>query len=125
MKIRMILYCFLIVLVTGISGCGGGNRELKKDATVFADAMCRNMEAMQKLRATAPADTANIRKFQAERNRIDAEMTALYEAFRKKYGAKVEVPEFTKEYRKYLNEAMLECKFLSKEDRVIFERQVK
>ena len=50
-------------------------------------------------------------------------MTGLYDGFRKKYEAKMSDKEFTKKFRRYLNEAMLDCKSLSKEDRANFERQ--
>ena len=52
-------------------------------------------------------------------------MTTLSVDFRKKYGEKINIPEFNRQYRKYLNEAMLDCRFLSKEDRENFEKEVK
>ena len=124
MKIRMFLSGALIALVFGISGCGGGNNELKKDAEKFADAMCRNIETMQKLRAANPGDSVLLVKLQAERQQIDSSMADLIREFKTKYGGRAERPEFTKLYRKYLNESMLKCKFLSKEDRENFEREV-
>ena len=124
MKIYIILFSLGVALAMGVSGCGGGNRELEADAKNFADAMCRNLETMQKLRGVNPADSIQVEKLQQERQKIDHEMSLLAGAFKKKYGEKANTPEFGREYRKYLSEAMLECKFLTSEDRANFEREL-
>ena len=77
---------------------------------------------MRNLKSADPADSALVMKLQAEYDVVEAEMTVLYAGFRKKWGEKISDPEFSKKFRKYLNEAMLECKSLSKEDRENFER---
>ena len=123
MKSNVILYTIIIAAVLGFSGCGG-NRELKKDAKDFADAMCRNIETMQKLRAANPADTVLIQKIQKEQRMVDSEMMVLSMEFKKKYGEKTKSPKFVREYRKYLNKSMLDCQYLTKEDRANFEKEV-
>ncbi len=125
MKINIILCSVMISLALLLGGCGGQNRELKKDARNFADAMCRNIETMQKIRKASPADTLLMQKLQKEHQAEETEMTTLSVDFRKKYGEKINIPEFNRQYRKYLNEAMLDCRFLSKEDRENFEKEVK
>ncbi len=123
MKVKIILFVAVIALGSLVAGCGG-NTELKKEAGIFAEAMCRNIETMQKLHAANPSDTLLIQKIQKEQHGVDSLMLSLSEQFRKKYGEKMKSPEFTKEYRNYLNKAMLECKCLSKEDRATFEKRV-
>ena len=125
MKMKTALYCVMIALVMGVTGCGGGNKELKKDAKDFADAMCKSIETTQKLRAANPADSVLLKKLQMEQHNIGVEMTILYQEFKKKYGDKAKTPEFNKEYRKYLSESMLDCECLSKEDRENFAKEVK
>lgn len=122
MKFNLLLYSILITGIIGISGCGSENKELKKEAKGIADVMCRSMEAMKNLRAADPADSIMIHKLQQEYARVESEMTILYEDFRTKYGEKTTSKEFSKQFRKYLNEAMLDCKSLSKEDRASFEK---
>jgi hypothetical protein len=124
MKIKILLYCVIFALAAVFSGCGG-NRELKDNAKSFADAMCRNIAVMQKLRAASQDDTLTLQNLQKERQAIDSEMMALSQDFRTKFGEKTKRPEFTKEYRKYLSEYMLDCNCLSKEDRANFEKELK
>jgi hypothetical protein len=125
MKISVILSFILIAGMIGISGCGSQNKELKKDAKNIADAMCKNVEAMKNLRTANPADSMVIQKLQTEYEKVEAEMITLNDAFKKKWGEKATSEEFKQEFRKYLNEAMLDCKSLSKEDRESFERGTK
>jgi hypothetical protein len=51
-------------------------------------------------------------------------MMGLYSQFRTKHGDKPASEAFNVEFRKYLNESMLECKNLSKEERETFEKEV-
>jgi len=125
MKIWILHYTLIIALIVGVSGCGGGNKEVKKDAFAFADAMCRSIENMRKLRAINPADTLHLQKLQQDQRNIEAEMMTLHQEFKKKYGDEAKTPEFNKQYRKFLSEAMLDCKALSKEDRAMFEKELK
>ena len=46
MKVNIIQFVVVIALGFLVAGCGG-NQELKKEAGIFADAMCRNIETMQ------------------------------------------------------------------------------
>jgi hypothetical protein len=121
---RTILYTVVIALMIGFTGCGGRSKEIQKDAKTFADAMCRSIDVMRQTRAANPADSALIKKLQQDQMNIKAEMMQLHADFKKKYGNEAEAPDFNKQYRKYLSDAMLECKFLSKEDRALFEKQL-
>jgi hypothetical protein len=125
MKTGRILILILIAGSLVFSGCSSENKELKKDAVNIADAMCKSIEAMKNLQTADPADSVQIQRLQADYKKIEAEMTALNDEFRKKYVGNVNSKEFTDQFRKYLNEAMLDCKSLSKEDRAVFEKGAK
>ncbi len=125
MKTGRILILILIAGILVFSGCSSENKELKKDAVNIADAMCKSIEAMKNLQTADPADSVQIQRLQADYKKIEAEMTALNDEFRKKYVGNVNSKEFTDQFRKYLNEAMLDCKSLSKEDRAVFEKGAK
>ena len=87
--------------------------------------MCKSLEAMENLKMADPADSLQVLKLQADYKKVETEMTILYQEFRTKYGEKVKSKEFNEEFRKYLNESMLDCKSLSKEDRAAFEKGMK
>jgi hypothetical protein len=125
MRFRIIFYLIVIAGIVENSGCVHENKELKKDAVAIAAVMCKNMEAMKKLRTADPADSMLVKKLQSDYQDVASEMAGLYEVFRKKYGDKTTTREFGQEFRKYLNEAMLDCKSLSKEDREAFEKGLK
>ena len=86
--------------------------------------MCRNIESMNKLRNADPADSMMSQKLQIEAHDIQIEMTIVYQEFKKKYQEKLNDPDFNKQFGKYLREAMLDCKCLSKEDRAKFEQEL-
>lgn len=125
MKTRVIVILFLFSGIIGISGCGGENRELKKDAKKIAEAMCKNIDAMKNLQSVNPEDSNMVQKLQLEYKKVEAEITSLNEKFKTKYGDRTTSAEFKENFRKYLSEAMLDCKSLSKEDRESFEKGMK
>ena len=125
MKFMVIVYSVIFACISGVSGCKSENKELKNDATEIANVMCKSLEAMKNLKSADPADSIRIRKLQAEYKKVENELTILYGKFRKKYEAKSATREFTGQLRRYLNESMLECKSLSKEDRDNFEKGMK
>jgi hypothetical protein len=49
-------------------------------------------------------------------------MTVLNEEFKAKYGEKLNDEKFLKEYKKVMNDALLECPHLTKEDREMMEK---
>lgn len=106
------------------SGCSSNN-EIKKDAVQIGDAMCRNIEIMNKLRAADPNDTLATQKLHVEAKKLQTEMTILYKEFGDKYGAKTKDKDFNKIFAKELRKAMLDCPYLSKEDRAQFEKDLK
>jgi len=124
MNIRVIISVFIAAGILAVTGCRRENRELKKDTVAIAGVMCRSLEAMKNLKMADPADSTAVEKLQKEYRKIQDEMAILYRDFNTKYRKDVAKKEFSREFRKYLNEAMLDCKSLSKEDRETFERKV-
>jgi hypothetical protein len=117
------LLCILAALFL-LAACKSENAELKADAAMIASVMCRNIEAMNHLKSANPADSMQVDSLQQVYEKIESEMQQAYADFHKKYGDKVNTKEFGDEFRRYLNQAMLECKCLSPEDRANFEREV-
>ena len=114
---------FIITGIIFISGCN--TSDLKKDTDKIGDAMCRKIEVMAKLRIANPNDTAMINKLQSDVIKIGDEMTALYQAFNKKYVDKAGDKEFNKKFSYELRRSMLEnCQSLSKEDREQFQKDL-
>jgi hypothetical protein len=123
MNIKKLFLPITIGIILLFSGCR--NNEIKKDAIQIGDAMCRNIEIMNKIRANDPKDTAAARKLNREAKMLQTEMTILYKEFGDKYGAKTKNAEFNKKFAQELRKAMLDCPYLSKEDREQFEREIK
>jgi hypothetical protein len=122
MKLRNLFFPILLGVVLLFSGCG--NRELKEDAAKIGDAMCRNIEVMNKLKAANPADSATMTKLRAEAHQLQIEMTIVYKEFGDKYGDKTKDPKFNKKFNRELRKAMLDCPSLSKQDREMFEKDL-
>jgi hypothetical protein len=101
------------------------NKGLKADAVRIGDAMCRNIEIMNKLRATNPADTVTLQKLQSQARELQGEMNTLYQDFGAKYKERTKDPEFSKAFSRELRKAMLDCPYLSKEDKEQFEKELK
>ena len=123
MKLRNLIPLTLLSCILLLTACNREDAAVKKDAKAIAEVMCKSLEAMKSLKSVNPEDTALITQLQEKYRGVEQEMTGLYDGFRKKYEAKMSDKEFTKKFRRYLNEAMLDCKSLSKEDRANFERQ--
>jgi hypothetical protein len=113
----------LIFAVIILVSCGG-NKELKKDAKNIAVAMCRNIETMNNLKAANPDDSAKMIQLRAKEKEAEVEMTVLYQEFKAKYKEKVSDPKFSKEFATELRKAMLDCPYLSREDRASFEKEI-
>ena len=105
------------------SGCG--NRELKEDAAKVGDAMCRNIEIMNKIKAANPADSVTMQKLHSQAHQLEIEMTIVYKEFGDKYGEKTKDPKFNKKFNRELRKAMIDCPSLSKKDRELFEQELK
>ncbi len=119
-KLSLVLMIASLLL---LAGCG--NRELKKDAARIGDAMCRNIEIMNKMKAASPIDSVTLKNLQAQSGQLQNEMTVLYKEFNDKYGEKIKDQEFTKKFNRELRKAMLDCPSLSKKDRELFEQELK
>jgi predicted ATPase with chaperone activity len=113
----------LLGVVLLFSGCE--NRELKKDAARIGDAMCRNIEILNKMRAANPADSVTMKDLRLQSDQLQAGMTTLYKEFNAKYGEKIKDQNFTKKFNRELRKAMLDCPALSKKDRELFEQELK
>ena len=112
----------ILGVVLLFSGCG--NRELKKDAARIGDAMCRNIEILNKMKAANPADSVTMKSLRSQSNQLQNEMTIVYREFNEKYGEKVKDQKFTKKFNRELRKAMLDCPSLSKKDRELFEQEL-
>ena len=123
MNFKNFLSPALLGVVLLFSGCG--NRELKEDAAKIGDAMCRNIEVMNKMKAANPMDTATMSKLRAQAHQLQIEMTIVYKEFGDKYGEKTKDQKFNKKFNRELRKAMLDCPSLSKKDREMFEKELK
>jgi hypothetical protein len=123
MNLRNLIYPIFLGGVLLLSGCG--NRDLKEDAAKVGDAMCRNIDIMNKIRNTDPADSLTLKKLRIQAHDLQIEMTIVYKEFGDKYGDKTKDPKFNKRFNRELRKAMLDCPSLSKEDRELFERELK
>jgi predicted nuclease with TOPRIM domain len=123
MRPKQLFLPLIIPVILLFSGCK--RNDLKKDTDKIGDAMCRNIEAMAKLRAANPNDPASINNLQTDIKKIQSEMTTLYQDFKQKYGDKVQDKEFNKKFSNELRRSMLDnCKSLSKQDREQFQKDL-
>jgi hypothetical protein len=116
---------FLSLLISGMflfHACS--SNDLEKDATDIANAMCRNIDVMNKLRVADPADSSLIDMLQASAKQAQIEMTVLYSEFKEKYKKQLNDEQFNKDFSRYLRRHMLDCPHLSKEDRAQFEKEL-
>ena len=112
----------ILGVVLLFSGCE--NRELKEDAAKIGDAMCRNIEIMNKMKAANLADSAVMQKLRSQAHQLQIEMTIVYKEFSDKYGDKTKDLKFNKKFNRELRKAMLDCPSLSKKDRELFEQEL-
>jgi len=118
---KQIIITILSVSAILFTGCKGD--KLKEDIAPMADAMCRFIDVQNKLKASIESnDTVSMQKYMAEQKQMQVEMTVLNEEFKKKYSDKINDQEFGKKFSKVMNEALLECPHLSKEDREMMEK---
>jgi hypothetical protein len=123
MNLKTFFLPVFIGVVLLFSGCG--NRELKEDAAKIGDAMCRNIEIMNKLKAANPADSVTMQKLRSQAHQLQIEMTIVYKEFGDKYGDKTKDLKFNKKFNRELRKAMIDCPSLSKKDRDLFEQELK
>jgi hypothetical protein len=124
MKIKNILFILMASGIVFFTSCGGVNKEIKQDAKNIAGAMCKNIEAMNKLKAANPGDSMLVEKLQMEAKQVQIEMTILYQEFKAKYKEQLKGEKFNKEFAKELRKAMLDCKSLSPKEKEQFEKEV-
>jgi PBP1b-binding outer membrane lipoprotein LpoB len=110
--VKKTLFTIGIIAALMLSGCGG-NKELKESVQPIADEMCKFIDIQNQLKmAVEMSDSARIDSLSNIRKQIQIEMTVLNEEFNAKF----------KEYKKLMNEALLECPHLSTEDREMMEK---
>ncbi len=123
MKMRSITIAFLALAIFGLSGCG--INQLKEDVAPLADAMCQFIEIRNNLKAaTESADSVGMHKYEAEMHKMTIEITILNQEFQEKYGDKIKDKEFGKKFKREMNKAMIECPYLSAEDRDKMEAEI-
>ena len=116
------LFTIGIIAALMLSGCGG-NKELKESVQPIADEMCKFIDIQNQLKmAVEMSDSARIDSLSDIRYKIQIEMTVLNEEFNAKYKDKNNDEKFLKEYKKLMNEALLECPHLSEQDRKMMEK---
>ena len=123
MNFKNAFFPAILGVVLFFSSCE--NRELKEDAAKIGDAMCRNIEIMNKMKAANPADSAVMQKLRSQAHQLQIEMTIVYKEFSDKYGDKTKDLKFNKKFNRELRKAMLDCPSLSKKDREMFEQELK
>jgi len=123
MNLKNLFLPAILGVLLFLSGCG--NRELKEDAARIGDAMCRNIEIMNKMKAANPADSATMEKLRSQAHQLQIEMTIVYKEFSDKYGEKTKDQKFNKKFNRELRKALLDCPSLSKKDRDLFEQELK
>jgi len=121
---RSLLKIILLSAAIILTSCHSGTPGLKKDAKNIAVAMCRNIETMNNLKAANPADSAKMMELRAKEKEAEVEMTILYQEFKTKYKEKISDKKFSLEFAQELRKAMLDCPYLSKEDRASFEKEI-
>ena len=105
-----------------LTGCGG-NKELQENIQPIADAMCMFIDVQNQMKTAVEAnDSVTIDSLSKIRQQLQIEMTVRNEEFKAKYNEKLNDEKFLKEYKQLMNEALLECKHLSKEDREMMEK---
>ena len=123
----MKIFNFILLTIIGfflLSGCG--NSGLTKDAERIADAMCRSKGITEKLtlEASKPmADSGLIVKYQAESEKVQKEMIAMYQEFNKRYASKVGDKKFNKEFGKELSKALMNCQYLTEDDKKMLKEK--
>jgi hypothetical protein len=123
MQKRVVFLSFVISCFLLFPGCKSG-MDLKKDAAVISEVMCRGLDIQNKLRMASPNDTAAINKLQLASRDLQLEMTNLYQEFKKKWSEKLNDQEFNKRFSDELRKAILNCPHLSKEDREQFQNDL-
>jgi hypothetical protein len=120
--VKKTLFTIGIIAALMLSGCGG-NKELKESVQPIADEMCKFIDIQNQLKmAVEMSDSARIDSLSNIRKQIQIEMTVLNEEFNAKFKDKNNDEKFLKEYKKLMNEALLECPHLSTEDREMMEK---
>jgi hypothetical protein len=123
MKINFVFTILLITVIIIISGCGK-KKELEKDVAGIAESMCKITGVMNKLMAADPADSAKISKLQMEEKQYQEEMQKRNLEFREKYKSQLSDKKFRDLYSREFRKAILNCPYLSKEDRERYEKEI-
>lgn len=128
MKKRTVFSLFLLCSFLYFPGCGSQkNKEFKRDVATLGEVMCRIMENSNKLlvaQSMVPMDTFIIRELQVTREKLEIEITTLNAEFRKNYAKEMKDPKFVKDFGTEIKKTMLDCKYLSKEDRAKYIKEV-
>jgi hypothetical protein len=112
-----------LIFLVFIFSCSS-NSDFKKDVAGISESMCRNIEIMNKLKAANPADSATVKKLQADAQQVQAEMKMLYKKFTTTYKDKLKDDKFNKSFSRELRKSLLDCPHLSKQERENFEREL-
>jgi hypothetical protein len=122
MTVRKVLIGVMIAGAMILAACKG-NEDLKEEVRPVADAMCKFIDVENQMKTAAKAsDSAAIDSLGKIRHEVQIEMTVLNQEFNKKFGDKFRDEKWIKNYKKAMNEALLECPHLSVQDREMMEK---
>ena len=128
MKIKFLPATFsLLFFLTFITGCSNSDTEFKKDVAALADVYCRILEVSNNLllaETNQQTDNKTIEFLMEKKKQLEAEQARLNSEFRKKYEKSFKDPQFMKKVSNGINESMLICKFLSKEDKEQYKKEI-
>lgn len=122
MKKPLLFFGMLLIIL--FNGCQKKDKELEKDVKSIGDLMCRSMEIMNKLTAANPSDTMMMQYLLKKNDDLQAEMNGVYSKFREKYADKLKDTTFYREFNAEVKKVLLDCKYLSKEDRENFLKEM-
>ena len=128
MKRLSILSTISILFFLSFStGCSNSDAEFKKDVAALADVYCRILEVSNNLllaQTNQQTDSKTIEFLMEKKKQLETEQAKLNADFRNKYEKNFKDPQFMTKVSKGINESMLNCKFLSKEDKEQYQKEI-
>lgn len=128
MKIISLLSTILLALsLSFITSCSNSDAEFKKDVDSLADVYCRILEVSNNLllaQTKQQTDNKTIETLMEKKKQLEEEQAKLNAEFRNKYEKRFKDPQFMKKVSNGINESMLNCKFLSKEDKEQYQKEI-
>ncbi len=113
----------LLVAASFVLGGCSSREKLKVEVQPIADAMCKFIDIQNQMKTAAEAgDSLAVDSLGRIRHQLQIEMTVLNQEFNKKFERKTQDEKWLRDYKKAMNEALLECPHLSAQDREMMEK---